>query len=505
MFDVLFQNAMILDGTGRDPYAGDLAVSQGKISAMGDLSGHKAQRTVDLQGRFLTPGFIDIHRHGELAVFRPGYGDCELAQGLTTVINGNCGLSAIPWVSDEFAQYLSPITGSFSEKMPDFKTYFQKQQPFPLHQGLLVGGGTLRAMVAGFDPSPLTQGQIKAMQIHLKTALDQGALGVSLGLGYAPECFYSLDELTQVLEPLSHGTKVISVHLRQEGDGVVAALEEMIALARRLHAPIQVSHLKAIGNRGHTMETMLSMIGQAQQEGVDIAWDVYPYTAGSTQLLHVLPPEIQEGGMDNILSSLSDETCRLQLKKRMETGTDFENIIRLVGFESVHVTGLHQEELQPYEGKTLVELAKIWNCDPYTALFDILLKSKGTATMIDFIAREEDMRLALQTPGGGIISDATYPDSGRCHPRVYGTFARLLETYVNKEQVLSLPQAIHKITLQPAKRYGLSNKGCLAVGMDADVCAFYLESIHEVATFDDPAQLSQGMDYVMVSGVLMRS
>lgn len=507
MFDTLLQNATILDGTGGAPYHGDLAIGDGKIVAMGDLSSATANKVVDVEGRCMTPGFIDIHRHGEVALFGQGFDDIHLAQGLTTLIHGNCGLSAVPLpneqgVFDDLAHYLAPITGQISPQWQGITVaeYLKEVQHSKscLHHGILVGGGTLRAMVAGFEATPLSPGQIVAYHRHLERALSHGALGVSLGLGYAPECFYTLEELCTVLAPLGNSGRTVSIHLRQEGAGVVQALDEAIALGRYLQTPLQISHLKAIGNRGNTMEAMLQHITEARADGVDVMCDVYPYTAGSTQLLHLLPPEVKAGGIAQVLQALKTPATQARLRQRMETGADYENIIALVGFDNVVVTGY-----APVEGKTLAQIATDMGGDGYDALFQTLLDSQAGAAMIDFIAREEDVCLALQQPYTMVISDATYPTGGKCHPRVYGAYPRLIETYVENKQVLTLPQAIHKITALPAQRYGLTTKGRLAVGMDADLCIFRPENIHETATFAQPAQLATGMDWVYVGGQLV--
>ncbi|MEG1594696.1 MAG: amidohydrolase family protein, partial [Oscillibacter sp.] len=290
---------------------------------------------------------------------------------------------------------------------------------------------------------------------------------------------------------------------RQEGDGVVAALREMLTVARALETPVEISHLKAIGRRNwqSAVPEMLKLLRDARRDGVEVACDVYPYPAGSTQLLHVLPPEVQSGGTAALTRALRDPNQRRLMRRRMETGRDFENITALVGFENIRATGLHLPEHQAFEGAALSDIAAVWGKDPYDALFDLLAAEDCAVTMIDFIAHEDDLTEILQTPFSGVISDATYPTDGLLHPRVYGTFSRLLETYVQKRGVLTLPEAIRKITCQSAQRYDLPHKGRIALGADADLCLFDLAHIHENATWQAPAQFSTGMDYVFVSGV----
>jgi len=509
MYDYLIRNARLLDGSGAPETKGDLAVAGGKIAALGTLEDAKAARVLDAAGRYLTPGFLDIHRHGDAALFRPGYGRAELAQGLTTVINGNCGLSAAPAEGvyrEEILQYLAPIVGELPRgwEFPTMASYLRqvKAVPLPLNVGMLVGMGTLRANVAGFQNGPLSAEQLQKLHALLEQTLADGALGVSLGLGYAPECFYTTEELLEALAPLRDSGVVISVHMRQEGDGVVEALREMLAVAEALRTPVEISHLKGIGSRNwrRAVPEMLTLIRRTRERGLDVSCDVYPYPAGSTQLIHVLPPEFQAGGQEALTKALRDPEKRWAIRRRMETGTDFENISLLVGFEQILATSLTCPENRCFEGRSIADIAAARGQNPYDALFDLLAAEHCAPSMIDFIAAEEDIAEILQSPFTSLISDATYP-GGRLHPRVYGSVARLLETYVGKREILTLPEAVRKVTRQPADRYGLTGKGRLAVGADADLCLFHLENVHERATWQEPEQLAEGMDWVFVNGV----
>jgi N-acyl-D-aspartate/D-glutamate deacylase len=505
MFDWLITNAEILDGSGEAPYHGDLAIQGGIIAAAGHLDGAPAAHLLDAGGRTLTPGFLDIHRHGDAAIFRPGYGLAELAQGLTTVVNGNCGLSVAPirgTHAPETLRYLTPVVGEVPEKyrFATLAEYLRhaERQPLPLNVGMLAGGGVLRANIAGLSGRVLTGDALRRLQTDLTDAVSDGALGVSLGLGYAPECFCSTRELLAALAPLRDSGVVIAVHMRQEGDGVVYALREMIAVAGALRTPVEISHLKAIGQPPSVVPELLGLMERAREEGVDISCDIYPYTAGSTQLIHVLPPEFQRGGTAQLTQRLGDPEQRRAMRLRMETGTDFENITRLVGFEKIIIAGLTRPENRPYEGKSLAALAEARGQSPYQALFDLLETEECGASMLDFITTEDEIAKILQTPFTSVISDTVYPGAGRVHPRSYGNTARLLERFVPRP--LTLAQAVNRLTRRPADRFGLIKKGRIEPGADADLCLFEPKAIHERGTYETPEIYAAGMDWVFVNG-----
>ena len=484
MFDYLIKNGQLIDGTGSPARRADVGITDGKIAAIGDLSAAQAGTVIDAAGKTVTPGFIDIHRHADAALFRPHFGELELKQGLTTIVNGNCGLSVTPCSGPyraEIEAYLTPVTGELpaDADCSSMQAYLDaaRRQPSPIHTAMLAGSGTIERELAA------------------------GALGVSLGLGYAPDCFYSTETLIEALRPLQDSGIPITVHMRQEGSGVVGALQEMIAVARALRTPVEISHLKSIGKanwRSCTPE-MLRLMAEARQEGVRIACDVYPYTAGSTQLVHVLPPETQQGGMEALTEHLADPAFRETLKARMLTGSDFENISLLAGFENIVVSSVRLDGLRQYEGQSIAQIAEQQGKDPFTCLFDLLQATHCDVTMIDFIAAEDDICDILRDAHSCVISDSTYPTQGLVHPRVYGTYVRLFERYVRRG-VLSPEQAVRKVTALPAARLRLPGKGMLAPGMDADVNVFALEGLHEAGTYGNPRQSAQGMEQVFLAG-----
>ena len=507
MFDTIIRGGTVIDGTGRPGFLADVAVSGGKIAAVGDLRGAEAAEVIDAAGLTVTPGFIDIHRHADAALFRPGFGAAELCQGLTTIVNGNCGLGAAPFGSthgDAIRDYLRPITGALPEELvtDTLAGYFASLPPLPVNVGMLAGAGVLRADVAGYELEHLEDGHYRALHRRLEQALSDGALGVSLGLGYAPECFYSTEELIRALSPMAGQNIPLTVHMRQEGAGVCESIEEMLLVARALRVPLHISHLKAMGrdNWGSKIPQALKMLGAARDEGMDVGCDVYPYTAGSTQLLHILPPEFLEGGMDAVVQRLADPHQRETLAHRIQDGDGFDDIAKLAGWDGIFLSSLHCPEDQPLLGKSIAQEAELEHKSPLDACCDLLIREHCQVTMIDFMASEEDICAILRSELSCVISDATYPTEGMPHPRVYGSCTRLLQHFVREKGVLTTEAGIHKLTQAPAQALRLTGKGVIAAGMDADLCVFDPAALAEQGTYRDPCRCAQGMTAVLVGG-----
>ena len=509
MFDTILRGGTVIDGTGRPAFPADVGITGGTITAVGDLSAAAAGRTMDVAGRTVTPGFIDIHRHADAAAFRPDYGSLELRQGLTTIVNGNCGLSAAPFGPDHAATiraYLRPITGDIPDTLPSasLAAYLAALRDLPLHTGMLVGAGILRADTAGYELEHLDEAHYRAIHRAMERALGDGALGVSLGLGYAPECFCTTEELIHTLEPLRGQDIPLTVHMRQEGAGVCTSVEEMLTVARTLRIPLHISHLKAMGRDswGKKIPRALALLEQARQEGLDVSCDVYPYTAGSTQLLHILPPEFLEGGMDAVVHRLADPAQRQTLAHRIEDGGGFDDIAKLAGWDGIFLSSLHCPEDEQFLGKSIAEEAAMEHKSPLDSCCDLLIREHCQVTMIDFMAAEEDIAAILRSPLSCLISDATYPTEGMPHPRVYGSCTRLLQYFVGEKGVLSLEEGIRKLTLEPARALRLPGKGVIAVGADADLCVFDPAALSERGTYQQPCRTAEGMTAVFVGGQL---
>lgn len=505
MLDVCIRGGFVLDGSGKPAFLSDVGIQNGSIVSIGDLSETPAQTNIDARNLTVCPGFLDLHRHADAAMFRNGFGTGELMQGLTTVGNGNCGLSLAPQCGNReaIAAYLKPVTGDFSDIPTESLAAYHdalKRQKKPIHSLMLAGGGTIRASVAGFLKTRLDDEDFRRIHALLERTLSEGAYGVSLGLGYAPECFYSTDELIRALEPLRGGKTVVSVHMREEAMRLLPSIDEVLTVAKTLRIPLQISHLKATGkeNWNRLAPLALERIARAREDGVDVCCDVYPYTAGSTQLMHILPPEMLRGGTAAVTERLKDRSLRASLLDRLANGTDFDNYSRLVGWENILLSAIRNPEDAPLVGKSIAEAAG--SADPAVFALDLLARNECEVTMIDFITTESDIATILQSPLSYVISDATYPTGGKLHPRVYGAFSMVIEEYVNRRGALTLPEAVHKMTMRPADRYGLKRKGRIAPQADADILVFSPKDVRVCATYENPTQCSEGMRYVLVNG-----
>ncbi len=506
MLDICIRNGDVIDGTGKEAEHKDIGISDGKIVAIGCLKEIPSEQTIDASGKTVCPGFLDMHRHADAAIFQNEYGSCDLSQGITTIGNGNCGLSLVPQYgtyTDQTAAYLRPVTGDYSgiavESLTAYRNALKEHHP-AVNALMLAGGGTIRATVAGFQKTRLDDSDFERIHRLLEKTLSEGAGGISLGLGYAPECFYTTEELIRALEPVRGSRTVVSVHLREEAMRLLPSIEEMLTVAAELHVPLQVSHLKACGkeNWNRLAQEALNRLAQAREEGIDVCCDVYAYTAGSTQLIHILPPEALKGGTEAITARLTNPAERERLLKRLASDLDFDNYSKLVGWDNILISSVRNDEDFRYEGKSIAEACG--DRDPAEFTFDLLARNRCEVTMIDFITTESDIAEILKSPFSYVISDSTFPTGGKLHPRVYGAFSTVIEIYVKERKDLTLPEAIHKMTKLPAERYGLTRKGEIAVGKDADILVFDPDKVHVKATYEIPDRPSEGMNCVIVNG-----
>lgn len=511
--DLLIRNGCIVDGSGGTPYYGDIGIGRGKILRVGRPIPDSALREIDAAGQYVTPGFIDVHRHEDGAVFLPDFGELQVRQGITATINGNCGLSVIPFPKrhrQEIARYLKPIIGNLPpsaefETFSEYLTLLETRKP-TINFGMHIGNGAIRRAVKGFEPGELTKEEYAKAHKYLEDAVNGGVFGVSLGLVYIPENLFDVPSCVAMLEPLRGLAIPLVTHIRGEGSLLVESLLEVIALAEELKVPLHISHFKCVGQRnwGKLLRKAEETISRARERGVKITLDVYPWTAGSTQLVQVLPPEFLEGGLGKTTERLRDPLLRRQCAEILKAPQSrFENLVDLIGWENIMVSSVQTEKNSFCIGKRITEIAEERNCDPFDAAFDLLAEENCDVAMVDFIASEQDIETIMRYPESIVISDSIYPAGGTPHPRQYGTYPKLLAEYIRDKKVLPLETGIRKITGAPAEIFSIPNKGLIKEGYDADITIFDLEKIENPANYLNPRQFGKGFSAVIVNGVVV--
>lgn len=510
MAELVIKNGIIVDGTGSAPYHADILVRGGKIAGISEDFGSVSCETVDAAGRYVTPGFIDIHRHADAAVFGDDFGKIELSQGITTIVNGQCGLSLTPAAGEhkkEIFRFLEPVIGELRENLPAESTgaYLDalEKRPLRLNVGYCVGNGTLRMNAKGFNGGDLTEAEMKSVHENMEEALSQGALGVSMGIVYSPENCYSFEGFVRALSPMKKYRVPLVAHIRGYGDLLLPSVQEIIRIAEELQVSLHISHLMAVGQRNWNQSIFeaFRLMNEARERGLSVSCDVYPYTAGSSQLIQILPPWYQEGGTDEIVRRLSDQKTREELKKILsEPQTRFENLIYASGWDALLITTVGSEKNRNLVGKTVARIAAEQGKTPEDAAFDLLIEEKCNVTMVNFITCEEDILRILQYPYSNLISDSVYPKSGLPHPRLYGAFPKLLTDYVRDRKLIPVEEAVRKMTGSPASVYRIGKKGLLKEGYDADINVFDLNNVASPAGYTDPFRFGEGMERVYVNG-----
>src|SRR5579862_418354 len=511
-FDVVIVNGHIIDGTGSPWYSGDIGIQNGKIAAIGNLSSAARSRTIDAHGQVVAPGFIDMLGQSELTILVDPRLPSKIYQGITTEVTGE-GDSAAPLNN----AIIQADRGSYDHYHinPDWRTFRQyfvrlEKQGIGINLASYVGATQVRRMILGDDDKQPTPEQLDQMRQLVRGAMRDGAVGVSTALEYAPAPYAKTDELIALASEASKFGGIYATHMRNEGNAVLPAIDEALRIGREAHIPVEIWHIKVAGkdNWGH-MPEVVAKINSARSQGVDITADTYAYTAWFNSFSAFIPPWAHDGGTAKLLQRLKDPATRARIRKDMMTPTgDWDNEWQEIpGPESVLISVVHNPELLPLQGKTLADVAKMWNEDPIDALCDFLIKDNAETDVAVFGMSEPDVVLALQQPWVSVCNDSsgTSPEGilgqEHPHPRAYGTFPRILRKYVREEKKLTLEDAIRKFSALPAQRMRFTDRGVLKAGMWADIVIFDPNTVRDLATFDNPNQLSQGMEYVLVNGV----
>ena len=513
-YDLLIVGGHILDGSGSPWFAGSVAVKDGRIVEVGRLPNASARRVIDATGLIVAPGFIDLHSHSDYTLLVDGTAQSKIRQGVTTEILGESS-SAGPVLgpaATEFDKALRPL--GIQRDWTTLSEYFARveRQGTSVNIASYVGSGQVRECILGNENRPPTAEELEKMKALVGQAMREGAIGLSSGLIYPPNMFAKTDELIELAKVAAQYGGIYATHIRGEGTHGIQAIDEAIAISEKGGLPAHIFHFKMDGrvNWGRMVE-QVRHIQAARDRGVDITVDQYPYIAAMTGLEMCLPPKYLEGTSEQIVARLKDPKARAEIRKAIATGLPGweDNEVKSVGgWHGVLVASFQKPENKKYEGKRMDEVAKLMGKDPLDALCDLLISEGGSADAIYFSMSEQDVRLAMRQPWVGVGSDGTAVNpemtfAGKPHPRFYGSFPRVLGYYGRDQKVLTLSDAIRKMTSFSAQITGLTDRGLLRPGIAADIAIFDPETVADKATFENPLQYAVGIPYVIVNGVVV--
>ena len=512
--DLLIKNGIVYDGTGKEPFEADIGVAGDKIALIDKNSKFKIQNSkkfIDAKGLAVVPGFIDTHAHSEFILLADPRAEGKISQGITTEINGNCGLSAAPLYGEALEHREKDLAElGIKERWSTFEEYFRilEGREIALNFVTLAGHGNIRASVIGYKDKKPTASELKKMQALLQKTIDAGAIGLSTGLIYPPGIYSDTEELIELCKALSQksGTSIFKLiytsHMRSEGKNLIESINEIIRIAKEANIKVHISHIKTSGKENwDKIDEATSLINSARKRGVKITCDRYSYTASSTDLDTILPSWTYEGGAEEELRRLKSSEVLEKIKKEIQHGHPDNDY-----WTKVRVSSVSSQKNKWMAGKTLSYISRKINKSAVDALFKILIEEKLRAGAIFSTMSEDNLRRFLSLPYAMIGSDSSarsmsgIPYDGKPHPRGFGSFPRFLGKYVRDERLMSMSEAIYKITMLPAKIFGIQKRGIIKKGAFADIVVFDPARIIDRATFDKPFLKSEGIHYVVING-----
>ncbi len=500
--DILIKNALIFDGSGKEPFYGSIGIGGDKIAIVSKdpAESISAREIVNAKGLTVSPGFIDTHSHSEFTLLADSRAEGKVLQGITTEINGNCGLSAAPLRRDAYEQREPDLIElGISERWSTLNEYFSilEKRGLTINFATLVGHGNIRASVMGYGDRKPGKKEFIEMLYLLDESIEAGALGLSTGLIYPPGVFSETDEIIELTGSINK--LIYTTHMRSEGDRLEEAVMETLEIGKKSGIPVHISHIKTSGKRNwHKIDKVINMIDEARSEGIKVTADRYPYTAAATDLDAVLPSWTYEGGSDKELERLKDKKVRELIKADILSQHPEREY-----WKGVIISSLNKEDRKWMEGKSINELSSLMNKDPFDVLFDLLFEERLRVGAIFFSMSEGNLLRFLSLPYVMIGSDSSARSfdgitrQGKPHPRGFGSFPRFLSRYGN---TIGMTEAIHRITALPARTFSIKGRGIITEGYYADIVISDTEGLLDRATFDNPFQRPEGIHYVIING-----
>lgn len=509
-FDIIIKNAFLVDGTGAEKVKADIAISGDKIAKIGDLASMEADKVIDASGKIVSPGFIDTHSHSSLLLFQDPFLTPKIRQGITTEVVSQDGMGPAPIDEKSLSSWRKAMSGLEGEYEAPWdwlsvKDYLSTVDKLDLGPNIayLAPHSNIRFMAMGMDSRPATKEELENMKDILKTAMDHGAFGMSTGLIYPPGSYGKVDELVELGKTLQETDGLFVTHQRSEADSILESMDEILEVGRKGGCRIHFSHFKVCGKKNwDKIDKVLGKLENFTKEGHVVSFDQYPYVAGSTMMSVILPPWAHDGGTDMLLERLKDDQLREKMKDDIRKGIPgWDNFVEFAGLEGIFVTFVGSDKNQDTVGKSLVEVGELKGKEPLDAIFDVILEEENLVGLVDFYGTEEHVKLFMTRPEQNVCTDGIM--GGKPHPRLYGTFPRVLGKYVREEKVMSLETAIHKMTGKSAEVINLKDRGYLKEGLAADIVVFDPETIIDTADYTDPIQFPIGIDYVLVNGKIL--
>ena len=508
LYDLAIKDGLIYDGLGNEPFQADIGVADGKIKTIGKIEAGEAYKVIEAAGEVVCPGFIDFHSHADFALLNQPESYAKVLQGVTTEVIGNCGFSpapSAPETMDLLRTYLLPTLGKTEtwnwSTFSEYLTALSAAKP-AVNFAALVGHGALRIYAMGFSRSKANAEQMDLMKEALIASLEAGAVGLSTGLIYVPACYSDQEELEEFCRILARYDRIFAIHMRNESDMFYASVKENIELARKTGVHLHISHLKSSGEANwNQLEQVLALIESARNEGLNVTCDQYPYIAGSTTINVLFPQWVVEGGIMTMLERLKSREIRERIKQDYQNGIpEWDSLVRCNGWDNIVLNFIGDDDYKQFEGLTMGEVAEQMGKEPVEALCDLVIAIQGEASIVVYQQSEENVIKAMKQEYVAIGSDGLH-SGAKPHPRLYGTFPRVLRRYVRELKAISLAEVIRKMTSLPAQLIGQPHLGRVQEGCNADLTVFNLDLIEDTATFKEPAQAPNGIRAVIVNGV----
>ena len=504
----LIKHGLIVDGNKTPAYEGDILIENEKILKISQDLNEEADKVIDAKGRVICPGFIDTHSHSDLVILVNPYNEVKIRQGITTEVLGQDGISMAPLPQEHISSWRKNLAGLDGEsdeidwKYETTENYLKMMDynGVGLNETYLVPHGNVRMEAMGLEDRPATKEEIQKMCEITERELKAGAIGLSTGLIYIP-CAYSLtEEIIEMCKVVAKYDGVFVVHQRSEADTILTSMEEIIEIGKQSGVKVHFSHFKVCGKANWKyIPQVIELLEKAEKEGIRVSFDQYPYAAGSTMLGVVLPPWAHSGGTDKLIERLSDENERAKMKKDIANGIEgWDNFIEFAGIDQIFVTSVKTEKNKDTIGKSLLENGKMRGKDPLDATFDLLKEEENAVGMVDFYGLEEHIIGFMKRDEQNVCTDGLL--AGKPHPRAYGSFPKILGRYVRELNVLTIEEAVYKMTKKAATSFSIKDRGELKEGYFADIVIFDKDTVSGCDDFINSMQYPTGIDYVIING-----